>query len=43
MKSISTISSILILGVLGVLATSWLSTEDNIIIDLSDEDYHLYL
>jgi hypothetical protein len=43
MKAISTISSILVLGVIGVLATSWLATEDNIIIDLSDEDYHLYL
>ncbi|WP_255478638.1 hypothetical protein [Rufibacter sp. XAAS-G3-1] len=42
MKTITTISSVLVIGVLGFLATSWLSP-GNISLDLSDEDIHLYL
>ncbi|WP_262707490.1 hypothetical protein [Rufibacter latericius] len=42
MKTIATISSILIIGVLGIYATTWLSP-GNIPLDLSEEDIHLYL
>ncbi|WP_262897355.1 hypothetical protein [Rufibacter psychrotolerans] len=42
MKKISTISSLLILGALGLLATTLL-TPGNLDVDLSDEDIHLYL
>ncbi|MFA1770442.1 hypothetical protein ACD591_04000 [Rufibacter glacialis] len=42
MKKITTISSLLLLGALGFLATTWL-TPGNLHVDLSDEDFHLYL
>ncbi|WP_262897555.1 MULTISPECIES: hypothetical protein [Rufibacter] len=42
MKIITTVTTILVIGALGFLATTWLSP-GNIPLDLSDEDYHLYL
>ncbi|MBA9079401.1 MULTISPECIES: hypothetical protein [Rufibacter] len=42
MKTISTLSSLLVIGALGILASTWLSTPD-LSIDLSDEETHLYL
>ncbi|WP_255430343.1 hypothetical protein [Rufibacter sp. LB8] len=42
MKTFSALSSILVLGIVGALATTWLAPE-KITLDLSDEDIHLYL
>ncbi|MFD1753789.1 hypothetical protein ACFSC6_01145 [Rufibacter sediminis] len=42
MKTITAISSLVLIGVLGFYATTWLSP-GNIPLDLSDEDIHLYL
>ncbi|HSI89723.1 MAG TPA: hypothetical protein VK927_01340 [Adhaeribacter sp.] len=40
MKKLTAISSLLVLGTVGLLA--WLKT-DEINLNFSDEDYHLYL
>ncbi|WP_278251833.1 hypothetical protein [Sabulibacter ruber] len=42
MKKISAISSLLLIGALGLFATSWF-THGNLDVDLSDEDIQLYL
>ncbi|MGV3504884.1 MAG: hypothetical protein ACO1O1_14335 [Adhaeribacter sp.] len=42
MKKITTISSLLVLGTLGLLVSTWISPED-LHLNLADEDIHLYL
>ncbi|MGV3538680.1 MAG: hypothetical protein ACO1OQ_02655 [Rufibacter sp.] len=42
MKTLSTLSSLLVLGALGILASSWYSHTD-LSVDLSDEEAYLYL
>lgn len=42
MKKFSTLSSLFIIGALGILASSLL-TSNEIQLDLSEEDIHLYL
>ncbi|MGV3639702.1 MAG: hypothetical protein ACO1NZ_04225 [Adhaeribacter sp.] len=42
MKKITTLSSLLVLGTLGLLVKTWISPED-IHLNLSEEDIHLYL
>ncbi|WP_262714320.1 hypothetical protein [Adhaeribacter soli] len=42
MKKFAAISSLLVLGTVGFLVTSWLSPGE-ITLNFADEDYHLYL
>ncbi len=42
MKTFSTLSSLLVIGALGFLATAWFTSEE-LNLDMSEEDIHLYL
>jgi hypothetical protein len=42
MKKYAALSSLIVLGTVGLLVTAWLNPGE-IRLDFSDEDYHLYL